>query len=64
MTDGYTIHSPVEKMLPQAGMAGCGGGGGCNFVPNLVSLTQSSQQLLGKTQTGVFPNSGFLVNPL
>ena len=33
-------------------------------VPNLVSLTLSSLQILGKTQAGVFPISGFLVNPL
>ena len=31
------------------------------FVPNLVSLTSSSLQILGKTQTGVFSISGFLV---
>ena len=31
------------------------------FVLNLVSLTCPS---LGKTQTGVFPISGFMVNPL
>ena len=34
------------------------------FVPNLVSLTRLSLQILGKTHTGVFPISGFLVNPL
>ena len=34
------------------------------FVPNLVSLTQLSLQILGKTQTGVFLISGFLVMPL
>ena len=33
-------------------------------VPNLVSLTCPSLQILGKTQTGVFLISGFLVNPL
>ena len=30
------------------------------FVPNLVSLTCPSFQISGKTQTGVFPISGFL----
>ena len=34
------------------------------FVPNLVSLTQLSLYILGKTQTRVFPISGFLVKPL
>ena len=34
------------------------------FVPNLVSPTCHSLLILGKTQTGVFPISGFLVNPL
>ena len=34
------------------------------FVPNLVFLTHPSLQILGKTQTGVFQISGFLVNPL
>ena len=34
------------------------------FMPNLVSLTRPSLQILGITQTGVFPISGFLVNPL
>ena len=34
------------------------------FVPNLVSIILPSLQILGKTQTGVFPISGFLVNPL
>ena len=29
-------------------------------VPNLVSLTRASLQILGKTQTWVFPISGFL----
>ena len=33
------------------------------FVPNLVFLTRPSLQILGKTQTGVFSISGFLVNP-
>ena len=33
-------------------------------VPNLVSLTHPSLQILGKTQTGVFPISRFLLNPL
>ena len=33
-------------------------------MPNLVSLTRTSLQILGKTQTGVLPISGFLVNPL
>ena len=28
------------------------------FVPSLASLTCSSLQILGKTQTGVFPISG------
>ena len=32
------------------------------FVPNLVSPTPSSLQILGKTQTRLFPISGFLVN--
>ena len=31
---------------------------------NLVFLTRSSFQILGKTQMEVFPFSGFLVNPL
>ena len=30
----------------------------------MVSLTHPSLQISGKTQTGVFPISGFLVNPL
>ena len=34
------------------------------LVPNLVSLTRPSFQILDKTQVGVFSNSGFLVNPL
>ena len=34
------------------------------FVPNSVFLTRPSLQILGKTQTGVFPIFGFLVNPL
>ena len=34
------------------------------FLPNLVSLTRPSLQILRKTQTGVFPISRFLVNPL
>ena len=34
------------------------------LVPNLMSLTRPSLQILGKTQTGVFLISGFLVNPL
>ena len=34
------------------------------FLPNLVSLPRPSLQILGKTQMGVFPISGFLVNPL
>ena len=33
-------------------------------VPNLVSITYPSLQILGKTQTGVFLISRFLVNPL
>ena len=33
------------------------------FVPNVVFFTSSSLQVLGKTQTWVFPISGFLVNP-
>ena len=33
-------------------------------VPNLVSLTHPSLQILGKSQTGVFPTSSFLVNHL
>ena len=32
-------------------------------MPNLVSITLPSLQILGKTQTGAFPISGFLVNP-
>ena len=35
-----------------------------SFVPNLVSLTRPSLQILGKIQTWVFPISGFLVNSL
>ena len=31
-------------------------------MPNLVSLIRRSLQILGKTQTRVFPISGFLVN--
>ena len=34
------------------------------FVPDLVFLTRPSLQILGKTQTWVFPISEFLVNPL
>ena len=34
------------------------------FLPNLVFLIHPSLQILGQTQTGVFPISGFLVNPL
>ena len=34
------------------------------FVPTLVFPTCPSLQILGKTQTGVFPNSGFLVKYL
>ena len=34
------------------------------FVPNFISLTWLNLQILGKTQTGVFPISVFLVNPL
>ena len=34
------------------------------FMPNLVSLTCPSLQILGKTQTGVFPISRFLPNLL
>ena len=33
-------------------------------MPNLVSLAHSNLQVLGKSQTGVFPISGLLVNPL
>ena len=33
-------------------------------MQNLVYLTRPSLQILNKTQTGVFPISGFLVNPL
>ena len=33
-------------------------------MPNLVSLTCPSPQILGKTQARVFPISGFLVSPL
>ena len=35
-----------------------------NSLPNLVSRTHSSLQILGKTQTGVFPISKLMVNPL
>ena len=34
------------------------------FMPNLVSLTPPSPQILGKTQMGVFLISRFLVNPV
>ena len=34
------------------------------FLPNAVCITRPSLQILGKTQTGVFPISGSLVNPL
>ena len=34
------------------------------FVPNLVFPTYPSLQILCKTQTGVFPNYGFLVKSL
>ena len=34
------------------------------FVQNLVFLTQPSLHILGNTQTGIFPISRFLVNPL
>ena len=34
------------------------------FASNLLSLTRPSLQMLGETQTGVFPISEFLVNPL
>ena len=34
------------------------------FAPTLVSLTRPSLQILGKTQTELFPISGFLVNSL
>ena len=34
------------------------------FVPNLVSLTLPRLRILGKTQTEIFPISGFQVNPL
>ena len=34
------------------------------FVLNVISLTCRKLQILGKTQTEVFPISGFLVNPL
>ena len=30
-------------------------------MPNLVALTRPSLQIFGKTQTGVFPISGFMV---
>ena len=33
-------------------------------MPNLISIACPSLQILGKTQTGVFSISGFLVNPL
>ena len=35
-----------------------------SFVPTFVSLTCPSLQILSKTQTRVFPISGFLVNAL
>ena len=34
------------------------------FLRNFVSLNRPTLQILGKTQTGVFPISGFLVNHL
>ena len=34
------------------------------FVPNFLFLTRSSFQILEKTQMGLFPIFGFLVNPL
>ena len=34
------------------------------IVPNLVPQTLPSLQIMGKTQTEVFPNSRFLINPL
>ena len=34
------------------------------FVPNVVFLTFSSLQILGKTQTRIYPVSEFLVNPV
>ena len=34
------------------------------FVPNLVSVTRPSLQILREIQTGVFVFSGLLVNPL
>ena len=34
------------------------------WVPKLASLTRLSLPILGKTETGAFPISGFLVNPL
>ena len=33
------------------------------FVPHFVSLTRISLYISGKTQTGPFPISGFLVKP-
>ena len=32
------------------------------LAPNLVTLTRLSFQIFGKTQTGIFPISGFLVS--
>ena len=32
-------------------------------MPNLISLTHPSLQIWGKTETGVYPISRFLVNP-
>ena len=34
------------------------------FVPNVVFLTFSSLEILGKTQTRIYPVSVFLVNPV
>ena len=34
------------------------------YVSNLVSLTRFSLQILGKSQSGVSPISGFMSNPL
>ena len=34
------------------------------FVSSLIPIPRPSLQILGKTQTGVFPISGFLVNSL
>ena len=34
------------------------------FVPNYVSITRAILKVLDQTQMGIFPISGFLVNPV